>query len=245
MSITPIRINTKEMRVVKASSLTTIETPISSVISSVIRGEYDSLPPNVTTRKEKQKSVEPITSAFVRPQQKIKSSVACAASVETAYETFDDYDDRESDYEFSSDSNSTPTDSDSDSQISDEINNEINNESVDDLNSQLQKLGVSNDQMWELSLTQKGKDKLCSNGYYYNLTNPNKSEKLRWRCEQYRAPSVVKNTGCGTCPGTGESNGLKPPVTLKNTHTHMPVFARQNQLKKNSVRISEKILKFF
>ena len=54
MSITPIRINTKEMRVVKANSLTTIETPISSVISSVIRGEYDSLPPNVTTRKEKQ-----------------------------------------------------------------------------------------------------------------------------------------------------------------------------------------------
>ncbi len=163
MSITPIRINTKEMRVVKANSLTTIETPISSVISSVIRGEYDSLPPNVTTRKEKQKSVEPIKSAFVRPQQKIKSSVACAASVETAYETFDDYDDRESDYEFSSDSNSTPTDSDSDSQISDEIKNEINNESVDDLNSQLQKLGVSNDQMWELSLTQKGNDKLCSN----------------------------------------------------------------------------------
>ena len=66
--------------------------------------------------------------------------------------TFDDYDDRESD---------------SDSQISDEINNEINNESVDDLNSQLQKLGVSNGQTWELSLTQKGKDKLCSNGYYY------------------------------------------------------------------------------
>jgi len=52
----------------------------------VIRGEYDSLPPNVTTRKEKQKSAEPITSAFVRPQQKIKSSVACAASVETVYE---------------------------------------------------------------------------------------------------------------------------------------------------------------
>ena len=49
MSITPIRINTKEMRVVKANSLTTIETPISSFISSVIRGEYDSLPPNVTT----------------------------------------------------------------------------------------------------------------------------------------------------------------------------------------------------
>ena len=68
---------------------------------------------------------------------------------------------------------------------------------------------------------------------------------LRHTLDHPRAPSVVKNTGCGTCPGTGESNGLKPPFILKNAHTHMPVFARQNQLKKNSVRISEKILKIF
>ena len=38
----------------------------------VTLGGNESLPPIVTTRKEKQKSIKTITSAFVRPQQKIK-----------------------------------------------------------------------------------------------------------------------------------------------------------------------------
>jgi len=86
---------------------------------------------------------------------------------------------------------------------------------------------------------------LCSNGYYYNSSSKiDECDVVKWRCEQYRAPSVVKKSGCSSCPATGESEGLKPPFNLKIAHNHIPVFTRLNQLKKYEVIITILFLLF-
>jgi hypothetical protein len=56
--------------------------------------------------------------------------------------------------------------------------------------------------------------------------------------------SVVKKSGCSSCPATGESEGLKPPFNLKIAHNHIPVFTRLNQLKKYEVIITILFLLF-
>ena len=65
---------------------------------------------------------------------------------------------------------------------------------------------------------------MCAHGFYYNCKtkDPENKDNVRWGCEDY---------GSTKCPGTGNSNGLKPPFNALNIHNHMPNFVRLAHIK--------------
>jgi hypothetical protein len=156
MSVTPLRINTKSMKIIRSNVENNEDTPVSSVINAVVRGEFNSssLFTNVTKRGRKKKVNEELatvqqisnelpqhTNAFVRPVQRLKS-----VAIEEMNESSDiDSEDASSD-EFSSDTDSTRPNN-SDLETSNDDSSDSDDQSLDNLKDQLKTLEVSDGQV--------------------------------------------------------------------------------------------------